>query len=134
MIISRGSLTEVSHIMENCSSYFDDIFRNSIPRKEIEDILTLQPNNKAPGNDGITHIKYSDNILVEKLLIHYNKIIELEYIPKHFKIGFKIPIPKRGKYCASKFDDHRGITLLCSFNKIFERLVLNRLQIKQNKM
>ncbi len=91
----------------------------NIPEKEIEDILIALPNNKAPGDDGITyeHIKHSGDILVGKLAILYNKIIELEYIPEHFKIGIKIPIPKGGKPCASKFDDHRGITLLSSFNK-----------------
>ncbi|CAB4039066.1 Hypothetical predicted protein [Paramuricea clavata] len=117
---------------------FDDDFRecidieDPITLKEIEDVLTVLPNNKAPGDDGITyeHIKYSGDILAAKLLIHYNKIIELEYIPRQFKLGIKIPIPKRGKSCASKFDDHRGITLLCTFNKDFERLVLNRLQNK----
>ena len=31
---------------------------------------------------------------------------------------------------SSNFDDHRGITLFCSFNKIFERIVLKRLQQK----
>ncbi|CAB4017039.1 Hypothetical predicted protein [Paramuricea clavata] len=113
---------------------FDDDFREIpyITLKEIEDVLTVLPNNKAPGDDGITyeHIKYSADILAAKLLILYNKIIELEDIPRQFKLGIKIPIPKGGKSCASKFDDHRGITLLCTFNKVFERLVLNRLQNK----
>jgi hypothetical protein len=123
---------EVSDITKNSLADFDDIFQDPITLKEIEDVLTVLPNNKAPGDDGITyeHIKYSGDILAAKLLILYNKIIELEYIPRQFKLGIKIPIPKGGKSCASKFDDHRGITLLCTFNKIFERLVLNRLQNK----
>ena len=66
----------------------------------------------------------------QKVVVLHNKIVELEYIPKNFKLGVKIPIPKGGKICASKFHDHRGITLLCSFNKMFERIVLKRLQQK----
>ena len=92
----------------------------------------MLPNNKAPGDDGITyeHVRFSGEVLVKKLVVLYNKIVELEYIPKNFKLGVKIPIPKEEKICASKYDDHRGITLLCSFNKIFERIVLKRLQQK----
>ena len=92
----------------------------------------MLPNNKAPGDDGITyeHVRFSGEVLVKNLVVLYNKIVELEYIPKNFMLGIKIPIPKGGKICASKFDDHRGITLLCSFNNIFERIVLKRLQQK----
>ncbi len=70
---------EVSYIMENSSSDFDDILKDPITLKEIEDILIALPNNKAPGDDGITyeHIKHSGDILVGKLAILYNKIIEL---------------------------------------------------------
>ena len=95
-------------------------FQHPITETETKNILTLLPNNKAPGDDGITyeHVIFSGEVLVKNLVVLYNRIIELEYIPKHFKLGIKIPIPKGGKICASKFDDHRGITLLCSFNNL----------------
>ena len=123
---------EVSEITKNSIADIDDIFQHPITETEIKNILTLLPNNKAPGDDGITyeHVRFSGEVIVKKLVTLYNKIVELEYIPKNFKLGIKIPIPKGGKICASKFDDHRGITLLCSFNKIFERIVLKRLQQK----
>ena len=41
--------------MENSSSDFDDILTDPITLKEIEDILTVLPNNKALGDDGITY-------------------------------------------------------------------------------
>ena len=89
----------------------------------------MLPNNKASGDDGITyeHVRFSGEVWVKKLVVLYNKIVELEYIPKNFKLGIKIRIPKGGKICASKFDDHRG---MYSFNKIFERIVPKRLQQK----
>ncbi len=59
--------------MENSSSDFDDILKDPITLKEIEDILIVLPNNKAPGDDGITyeHIKHFGDILVGKLAILY---------------------------------------------------------------
>ena len=74
------------------------------------------PNNKVPGDDGITyeHVGFSGEVLVKKLVVLYNKTSN----------------SKEREVCASKFDDHRGITLLCSFNKIFERIVLKRLEQK----
>ena len=123
---------EVSEITKNSIVDIDDIFQHPITETEIKNILTSLPNNKAPGHDGTTyeHVRFSGEVLVKKLVVLYNKIVELEYIPKNFKLGIKIPISKAGKICASKFDDHRGITLLCSFKKIFERIVLKRLQHK----
>jgi sarcosine oxidase/L-pipecolate oxidase len=53
-------------------------------------------------------------------------IIESEKNPVCFKLAIKIPIPKGNKKSRS-FDDHRGISLLPSINKILERIVLSRL-------
>ena len=123
---------EVSEITKNSIVDVDDIFQDPITETEIKNILTMLPNSKAPGDDVITyeHVRFSGKLLVKKLVILYNKIVELEYIPKKIKLGIKIAVPKGGKICASKFDDHRGITLLCTFNKIFERIELKRLQRK----
>ncbi len=70
---------EVSYIMENSSSDFDDILKDPITLKEIEDILIALPNNKAPGDDGITneHIKHSGDILVGKLAYFTRKSLNL---------------------------------------------------------
>ena len=40
---------EVSYIIENSSSDFDDILKDPITVKETEDVLIALPNNKAPG-------------------------------------------------------------------------------------
>ena len=102
---------EVSEITKNSIIDIDDICQHPITETEIKNILTLLPNNKASGDDGITyeHVRFSGEVLVKKLVVLYNKIVELEYIPKKFKLGIKISIPKGGKICASKFDNHRGM-------------------------
>ena len=70
-----------------------------------------------------------------------------EEIPAGFKIAIKIPLPKNHNGKKSGFDDHRGISLLPAFDKILQRIILNRMQsipgtqihslqglIKKNKM
>ena len=95
---------EVSEITKNSIVDIDDIFQGPITETEIKNILTVLPNSKAPGDDGITyeHVRFSGELLVKKLVILFNKIVELEYIPKKFKLGIKIAVPKGGKICASK--------------------------------
>ena len=75
---------EVSEIIKNSIVDIDDIFSAPLTETEIKNILTLLPNNKAPGDDGITyeHVRFSGEVLIKKLVVLYNKLVELEYIPK----------------------------------------------------
>ena len=69
--------------------------------------------------------------LEDRLLKLYTCIIDKEEIPNLFKLALKIPILKSNKKTYT-FDDHRGITLLSSINKVLERIVLIRLKRKTN--
>ncbi|CAB4009792.1 Hypothetical predicted protein, partial [Paramuricea clavata] len=81
--------------------------------EEITSVINTLPEGKSPGIDGITyeHIKYGGEIIVELLLKLFSYVIELEEIPKFFKMAIKIPIPK-GNKTSRTYDDHRGISLL----------------------
>ena len=104
------------------------IFSNPITTEEIYTTVKGLPNGKAPGIDGISYeyIKYGGKVVIDALLRLFNLIIESEKNPVCFKLAIKIPIPKGNKNSRS-FDDHRGISLLPSINKILERIVLSRL-------
>ena len=52
-----------------------------------------------------------------------------EEIPASFKIAIKIPLPKSHNGKKSGFDNHRGISLLPAFDKILQRIILNRMQL-----
>ena len=65
--------------------------------------------------------------MVRALLKFYNCIIDRKEIPDSFKLAAKIPIIKSNKNTYT-FDDHRGISLLSSINKVLERILLSRLQ------
>ena len=63
------------------------------------------------------------------MLSLFNMIITKEEIPASFKIAVKIPLPKSQNGKKSGFDDHRGISLLPAFDKILQRIILNRMQL-----
>lgn len=124
---------KVDEVLEASASNVDYTFSTSLTVTEIAAVIQRLPNGKSPGYDGITyeHLKYGGEIITQILLKLYNCITEIEEIPKSFKLAIKIPIPKKNKEVRS-FDNHRGISLLTSFNKVLERIVLSRLQKNPN--
>ena len=124
---------EVKRVTEQ-KVLFDEILDEAVTPKELGDIISRLPNGKAPGHDGVfyEHIKLGQHILLMYLVQLFNSIIKVEYIPSSFKLAVKIPIPKSGKGFACTFNDHRGISLLTSFNKILKRLVLTIINKKSS--
>ncbi len=128
-----------------------DYVRSEISDTEARDSLIYDPNcpllcslsveevmcsvkrlkmSKSPGPDGLVneHFKRSGRSLVNHIALLFNAIIEYEYIPKSFTVGLILPIHKgHGK---SKCDpaNYRGITMTSALSKLFERLLLNRIE------
>ncbi|CAB4019989.1 Hypothetical predicted protein [Paramuricea clavata] len=98
--------------------------------EELKEVVKNLPNGKAPGLDGVCyeHVKIGGGTLLSNMLSLFNMIITEEKIPASFKIAIKIPIPKSHNAKNSGFDDHRGISLLPAFDKILQRIILNRIQ------
>ena len=84
-------------------------------------------NNKASGWDTIVteNIRYRGDVTISALTWIMNAIIHREKLPRHYKRGLIVPIPKVNKDRVIK-DNNRGITLLTTFYKILERELLNR--------
>ena len=101
-----------------------------ISMEELKAVVKNLPNGKAPGLDGVCyeHVKIGGDTLLSNILSLFNMIIMEEEIPACFKIAIKIPIPKSHNGKNSGFDDHRGISLLPAFDKILQRIILNRIQ------
>lgn len=56
----------------------------------------------------------------------FNKCMELGYWPEQFKLACVVPIKKSGKP-SNRVSSYRPVSLLSSFSKLFERLVLEKL-------
>ena len=85
---------------------------------------------KACGWDSISpeHIKYGGLSLVNMLVIIFNSIVIHEHVPANFKYGIVVPLFKGGNKDPSIRDNYRGITLKTSLSKLYEKILLGRLQ------
>ena len=72
------------------------------------------------------HLKYSGTVLLAAIAAVFNEIIRTKAIPDAFKSGVITPVHKKGKNPCN-IDNYRGITVSSIFGKLFERVVLNRL-------
>ena len=99
-------------------------------RREIHEAIMTLNGNKAPGFDNVTgeHIKYAGETIDEVLLLLYNSMMDLEYVPVCCRTGVQVPLYKGKDTCTLDPNNYRGITLLSVFNKIYEILLWKRIQ------
>lgn len=102
---------------------------------ELANIIKRLKNKKAPGGDSITNIsvKYLPLKAKVKLLNIINACLRLNYFPDVWKKANIITIPKPGKD-HRRPENHRPISLLSAFSKIFERIILARLLKQVDKL
>ena len=98
-----------------------------ISTDEILKIVSKLKNNKASGWDFIMseHLKNAGPIFASTLTWILNSCVHNSYIPKYFKKGLLVPIPKPHKDVLIK-DNNRGITLMPVFYKLFEKIMIER--------
>ena len=85
---------------------------------------------KAPGHDGITaeHLRYGGLSLCRFIHSLFKAMIRAEYAPSNFRKGIQVPLYKGKNTCPLDPDNYRGITLLSSFNKLFEMVIWQRIE------
>ena len=105
--------------------------------REIETCIHNLNNRKSPGYDLITAqiLKELPPTALLKLKLIINACFKQRYVPHHWKIAEIIVIPKQGKP-LSEVTSYRPISLLPLFSKLFEKLLLKRLDpiIEQRKL
>jgi Reverse transcriptase (RNA-dependent DNA polymerase)/Endonuclease-reverse transcriptase len=96
---------------------------------ELATIAGTLSNNKAPGLDGITvrEFKALPTRAAEYYLHIVNASINLAYFPDQWKTAKIVSFPKPGKPLKSP-TSYRPISLLSVLSKIFERVILKRIQ------
>ena len=108
----------------------DDFSRHAFSEDEIVSALKQLNKGKACGIDGISaeHLCYGGRSMVSLLCLLFNRVRVSEYIPKAFRVGVQVPLHKGKGACPLDPDSYRGITLLSTFNKLFEVLMWRRLE------
>jgi hypothetical protein len=96
---------------------------------EVWNTIKTLPTRKAPGPDGISNIalKYCGRKTISHICHIFNSCSRAEYFPHEWKQAVIIMIPKPGKDVLNP-KNFRPISLLNSISKVFERLLLNRIQ------
>ena len=119
---------KVSLIRQKCNN---DMIRLVKP-SELSKILIKLPNKKASGLDGISyeHLKYGGRLLEQHLCNFFNLIFDKCTVPKAWKTSIIIPLYKGGNKSRTEVDSYRGISLISSICKVFEKLIDTRLDEK----
>ena len=101
--------------------------QNFMTKVEIRKaIKSLKPKN-CEGHDRIPLRILTDGmqILIKPLKVLFEKIYDQKQIPEQWFISKVMPIHKKGD--KSDINNYRPISSLCSCSKIYEKLILNRI-------
>ena len=123
----------VDNIEQNVHSHDEDL-EKQFTFPEVKEAVKSLSKNKSPGPDKITneHMLYAGDTLITHLCVLFNKIVSHHYVPKEYRLGMVIPIYK-GKNDKRDPRNYRGITLTSCLGKLFEKLLLKRIEIKLSK-
>ena len=104
---------------------------NNLSEDEVYKAIQSLKLGTAPGPDQIQpeHIFYGGATLVTHMTALFNQMVEQEHIPQIFQHGLIIPIPKSSDKDPSDASNYRGFTLVSLIAKIFEKVILLRLQV-----
>lgn len=103
---------------------------NIVTPREVRKIIQRLKNKKAPGldlipNQAMKHLTKKATVYLTKI---FNSMLKLQYFSINMKKSKVILFPKPGKDQAFP-QNYRPISLLTVISKIFERILLNRLQV-----
>ena len=128
----KDHFARVSETVAHLNTFNDnDNFLDShFTCEEVQKAIRTLHLSKAPGFDNVTteHLVYAGPLMVDFLCKLYNVICDLEYIPICFRRGVQIPLYKGKDTCTLDPNNYRGITLLPTYNKLFEILIWQRLK------
>lgn len=105
-------------------------FEEEISSGEVFRTIKSLKNGKTPGHDQIPTIavKNLSHMGYEYLTRIYNGCLRNGYYPKDWKISRTIAVPKPGKDPNDR-KSYRPISLLCTYSKVFEKLITKRVNI-----
>ena len=123
-------VTDFVKTYNNGITFDDDFLSQPFTSDEIRLALRTLNKGKAAGYDQISaeHIIYAGAGVEVILKALYNAIRLLEVIPVCFRTGIQIPLFKGKDLDILDPNNYRRITLLSSFNKVFEILIWHRLK------
>ena len=120
--------TRVKEILEQCLHNPMGMLNEPLSYKEVANICSKL----KPGVSGVLldyeHIRYAGPPLWELLFKLYQLFFQTFSAPKSLKMGIILPLVKGKGVKANDKNNHHGITLFPTLCKIYEMILLNRLE------
>ena len=123
-----------AHVTTSVDRWFnmddeDEFTEEPFLEAEVKAGLAKLNGGKAPGADGITkeHLINAGPVMIRALTLLFNWVMQTEYMPLNFRRGIQIPLYKGKNSSITDVNNYRGITLLSTFNKLFEVLIWERM-------
>ena len=100
------------------------------PATEVLDLLRGQSNDKASGMDGLSdeRLKFADPMLAVLLSICITCMFKHCYIPSSMLDSVIVPLVKNRNGDLSDKNNYRPIALSSTISKVFEKVILYRLE------
>ena len=119
---------EVARLLRSDST--DNFTKDFFNEDEVRKCISKLNAKKSPGYDGITkeHLVPAGEMLPKILTLIFKWIFIIEYIPVNFRTGVQVPLHKGKNTSILDTNNFRGITLLSTFNKVFEMLIWTRMK------
>ena len=110
-----------------CIDNEPDELNKSIEISEITDVIKHLQDGKKPGIDDLSYefFKNCDNNLTTYLCYLFNVILDTGIYPSQWSEAIINPLHKKGS--KSDVSNYRGLSLLCTINKFFTKILNTRL-------
>ena len=122
-ILSDQGKIEVENLFSEDDLFIDDL-DVEVNIEELNNTIKTLKKNKSGGNDGIINefIINAPSYVKDFLVLLFNTIIKLEYIPEGWCIGTIVPVFKSGDQGYREVNNYRGITLISVICKYSQKL------------
>jgi hypothetical protein len=120
--------TTIDEEMWNGEKIINSESINFMTPERVEECLKNLKSKNCEGPDRLPLriLKDGARVLAKPLSVLFCKIYEKKEIPEQWKVSKVIPLHKKGK--KENIENYRPISNLCSITKVFERLILLRLE------
>lgn len=111
------------------AEYTIDSLDREVTADEVAKLIKQLKLRKAPGNDNIQneHMINGGETIIHSLVTLFNKIIAAQTIPDNWRGSIIIPLYKGSGKPRTDPNSYRPISLISCMSKIFERLILDRI-------
>jgi hypothetical protein len=121
-----GTAPQISQVSLADTVEFDE---SAIRPREVVDVAKKMAPHKAAGSDGIPMACLRlPQVARHAAQLMNRTLVEGERVPERWSRAILVPVPKKAG--AHALDQHRGISLLNSVPKLFNRILLERVQKK----